>query len=298
MSSIAQGQSVTVIIPAHNEEQALPPTLGSLMAQNFAGQLRIVVVPNGCTDRTAQVARSFIEKARKHGFELLVAELAEGCKPKALNQGDVHAIPDSIRVYLDADIRLSRNAITAVTKELREGSGIHCAAPRIQVAPAKSWITRAYLKVWLNTPYIKNDVICGFYGVSAEGRRRWDKFPIIIADDKFTRMQFARHERKVAQDATMTIQYAEGLKELIKVRTRWTRGNIELRMVYPQLWKRDQGRYTRTVPHLLGKPTVWPCIPFFALIYACGWWIAFKTRKANLSTWERSNGSRAQLATS
>ncbi|HEV8377310.1 MAG TPA: glycosyltransferase [Tepidisphaeraceae bacterium] len=297
MSLNAQGQSVTVIIPAHNEEQALPPTLGSLMAQDFAGQLRIVVVPNGCDDRTAQVARSFIPKAQKRGFELVVAELSEGCKPKALNQGDVHAIPNSIRIYVDADIRLSRNAISAVARELREGSGTHCAAPRIQVAPAKSWVTRAYLKVWLNTPYIKNDVICGFYGVSAEGRRRWDKFPIIIADDKFTRMQFARHERKVAQDATMTIQYAEGLKELIKVRTRWTRGNIELAMVYPQLWKRDEGRYTRTVPHLLSKPTVWPCIPFFALVYAWGWWIAFKTRKANLSTWERSNGSRARLAT-
>jgi cellulose synthase/poly-beta-1,6-N-acetylglucosamine synthase-like glycosyltransferase len=297
MSSPMQRQSVTVIIPAHNEEQALPSTLTSLMDQDFAGHLRIVVVPNGCDDRTAEVARSFTAKARERGFELLVAELSEGCKPKALNHGDLQVIPDSIRIYLDADIRLSPNAISAVARELRDGTGIHCAAPRIQVAPAKSLITRAYLKVWLNTPYIRTDVICGFYGVSAEGRRRWDKFPIIIADDKFTRMQFARRERKVAQDATMTIQYAEGLSELIKVRTRWTRGNIELAMVYPQLWKRDEGRYTRTVPHLLSKPSVWPSIPVFGLVYAWGWWVAFKTRKANLSTWERSNGSRAALAT-
>src|SRR5213079_2999517 len=253
-SGLVSAQRVTVIIPAHNEEQAIRPTLNALMEQDFAGELRIVVVPNGCDDRTAEVARSFMVRAQVRGFELVVAELEEGCKPKALNHGDLQALPDSIRVYLDADIRLSPNAITAVARELREGSGIHCSAPRIEVAPAKSLVTRAYLKVWLNTPYIKTDVICGFYGVSAEGRRRWDKFPIIIADDKFTRMQFARHERRVAQDATMTIQYAEGLKELIKVRTRWTRGNIELAMVYPQLWKRDEGRYTRTVPHLLSKP--------------------------------------------
>src|SRR5438876_4352860 len=103
MSLNSQGQSVTIIIPAHNEEQALPPTLTSLMEQNFAGQLRIVVVPNGCDDRTAEVARSFSEKTKERGFELVVVELAEGCKPKALNQGDVQAIPDSIRVYLDAD---------------------------------------------------------------------------------------------------------------------------------------------------------------------------------------------------
>jgi len=295
-SGLTSTQRVTVIIPAHNEEQAIRPTLSALMEQDFSGQLRIVVVPNGCTDRTAEVARSFTPKAQERGFELVVAELDEGCKPKALNHGDLNAITDSIRIYLDADIRLSPNAITAVARELCEGGGIHCSAPRIQVAPAKSRVTRAYLKVWLNTPYIQNDVICGFYGVSAEGRRRWDKFPIIIADDKFTRMQFARHERRVAQDATMTIQYAEGLRELIKVRTRWTRGNIELGMVYPHLMRRDHGRYTRTLPHMLSKPTVWPSIPIFALVYISGWWAAFRTRKANLSTWERSNGSRAQLA--
>src|SRR5438093_526967 len=85
-SRSGQEQSVTVIIPAHNEEQAMPTTLSSLMEQDFAGHLRIVVVPNGCDDRTAQVARSFIAKAQERGFELLVAELTEGCKPKALNQ--------------------------------------------------------------------------------------------------------------------------------------------------------------------------------------------------------------------
>jgi len=287
----------SIIIPAHDEAQALPKTLACLMEQRFYGDLRIIVVPNGCSDDTAEIARSFIPMAEARGFELVVTELKEGSKPKALNQGDSHAFHDGIRVYLDADIRLSPNAIAAVARELRPGTGIHLCAPQISVAKPRSWMTRAYVKVWQSVPYIREDVICGLYAVSAEGRQRWSKFPIIIADDKFARMHFARHERKVARDATMTIQMPEGLRELIKCRTRWTRGNIELRMVYPELWQRDEGRLSRTIPHMLSHALLWPCIPVFALVYVAGGYAAFRTRYANLSTWERSNGARGILAT-
>jgi cellulose synthase/poly-beta-1,6-N-acetylglucosamine synthase-like glycosyltransferase len=290
-------QRVTVIIPAHDEAQAIPHCLNTLIEQDFQGRTRIVVVANGCSDGTADVARSFQGKAGERGIELLVAELREGCKPKALNQGDLLALPDSVRVYLDADIRLSTNAIAAVASQLQEGTGTHLCAPAVRVAPARSLVTRAYAKVWTSVPYIREDVICGFFAVSAEGRHRWDKWPVIIADDKFARMHFAPHERKVAKDATFTIQFAEGLRELIKVRTRWTRGNIELSMVYPHLMERDKGRLTRTLPTMLRDVRLWPCVPVFALVYTVGGFKAFRTRHANLTTWERSDGSRAALAT-
>lgn len=293
----ATRQRVTVIIPAHDEAQAIRPTLTHLLQQDFEGQLRIVVVPNGCKDDTAEIARSFRPGFRAQGRELLIVELPEGSKPKAINAGDALALPDSVRVYLDADIRLSPNAIRAVSARLQPGTGTHLCAPRIEVAAPRSLMTRAYVKVWHNVPYIHEDVICGLYAVSAEGRRRWDEYPIIIADDKFTRMHFERHERAVATEASMTIQMPEGLRELIKCRTRWTRGNIELGNVYPDLGRRDEGRYRRTIPHMLSHPTLWPSIPVFALVYIWGGLLAFRSRRANLSTWERSDTARAALAT-
>lgn len=294
-AAAAAAAAVSVIIPAHNEARVIRTTLEHLMRQDYAGRLQIIVVPNGCEDDTAATAASFAGEAARRGFELIVRELTEGCKPRALNEGDATAIEGAVRVYLDADIRLSPNAISAVARELAPGTGIHCCAPRIEVARPRSWASRAYVKVWLSVPYIRTDVICGFYGVSAEGRRRWGKFPHIIADDKFVRMHFARHERKVAADATMTIQYPEGLRDLIRCRTRWTRGNIELKATHPELMQRDEGRLTRTVPHMLLRPTLWPCIPVFALVYGWGGWVAFRTRKLNLSKWERTESARAAL---
>ena len=58
---------VTIIIPAHNESQAIRVTLSHLMQQEFDGKLRIAVVPNGCSDDTAEVARSFEEQADAQG---------------------------------------------------------------------------------------------------------------------------------------------------------------------------------------------------------------------------------------
>lgn len=46
---------VAVIIPALNEEQSLGPVLASLPAGLYT---QVVVVDNGSTDRTAEVARA------------------------------------------------------------------------------------------------------------------------------------------------------------------------------------------------------------------------------------------------
>ncbi|MFF2032137.1 glycosyltransferase [Arthrobacter sp. NPDC058192] len=48
--------TVTVLIPAHNEEASLPSTIASLRAQSHSPE-RIIVVADNCTDSTADIAR-------------------------------------------------------------------------------------------------------------------------------------------------------------------------------------------------------------------------------------------------
>ncbi len=47
----------SIVIPALNEEAALPQCLASVTGQAFDGAFEMVVVDNGSTDRTAEVAR-------------------------------------------------------------------------------------------------------------------------------------------------------------------------------------------------------------------------------------------------
>jgi glycosyltransferase involved in cell wall biosynthesis len=49
----------SVVVPAFNEAAYLRQTLESLRAQDFAGEVEVVVVDNDSVDRTAEIARSY-----------------------------------------------------------------------------------------------------------------------------------------------------------------------------------------------------------------------------------------------
>jgi glycosyltransferase involved in cell wall biosynthesis len=56
---------IWVVLPAYNEEQALPPLLDSLI-ENLTDERRdftIMVVNDGSKDRTGEVAESYAKKA-------------------------------------------------------------------------------------------------------------------------------------------------------------------------------------------------------------------------------------------
>src|SRR4030042_1435122 len=48
---------ISVIIPARNEARLIAGTLKSLQKQSYTGDYEVVVVDNGSTDNTAEVAR-------------------------------------------------------------------------------------------------------------------------------------------------------------------------------------------------------------------------------------------------
>jgi peptidoglycan/xylan/chitin deacetylase (PgdA/CDA1 family) len=50
-------RTVSIVVPAYNEAELLPGCLASLLAQDYAGPIEILVVDNASTDGTADVAR-------------------------------------------------------------------------------------------------------------------------------------------------------------------------------------------------------------------------------------------------
>ena len=54
----------SVVIPAHDEERGIARTLRSLEGGFAPGDLEIVVVCNGCTDRTAETVRATFPHVR------------------------------------------------------------------------------------------------------------------------------------------------------------------------------------------------------------------------------------------
>lgn len=99
--------SVTVVVPARNEADVIGKSIGSLLAQDYPGVLRIVLVDDESDDGTAKIARALDDGAK---LSVLSGERRPpGWTGKlwAMSQGIAHANANGAPDYLwftDADI--------------------------------------------------------------------------------------------------------------------------------------------------------------------------------------------------
>jgi glycosyltransferase involved in cell wall biosynthesis len=225
---------LSVIIPASNEAGYIGACLTSLFAsQPVPGGAEVIVVANGCHDDTADVARATHDLADKAGWGLTVTELAKGGKPGALNAGDAVA-QGEMRLYLDADVRVSFALMAQLVAALSVEKARYATGTAV-IPTAKSAVTRAYARFWQKLPFA-NSVAPGYglFAVNAPGRRRWDKFPDIISDDTYVRLQF-RPDERIGCPATYSWPMIEGFSALVRVRRRQDQGVAEILEHHPLL---------------------------------------------------------------
>ena len=277
----------SVVIPAYNEEGVIGACLESLLADYKHGEFEVVVVANGCTDKTVEIALGFGDPVR-------VIELAEGNKAKALNRGDSEATGFP-RMYVDADIRVSTAALRAVASVLKTEGGILLAAPRgIVDNEDRSLLVRAFLKVWTHLPYFQEGPIgAGFFAFSREGRQRFGAFPDIIADDGYARLMVAPHERACVSSSTFTITPPRSLAAILGVMTRVRAGSIQLREEFPELLRNESASTGNSLQAIASQPSLWPYAPVYLAVVGLSWLQAFRKIRANrVHVWERDETSR------
>lgn len=101
--------TVTVLIPAHNEEASLPATITSLLAQSHRPG-RVIVIADNCTDATADLARHA-------GVEVFETIGNSQKKAGALNQALRELLPgqgdNDVVMVMDADTRLDAGFVEA-----------------------------------------------------------------------------------------------------------------------------------------------------------------------------------------
>jgi glycosyltransferase involved in cell wall biosynthesis len=84
---------VSIVVAAHNEEQLLPRCLGSIAQLTGPQRVEVIVVDNGSTDRTVEIAEA-------HGARVVREETLGAVHAKAAG---VHAARGAIVAILDAD---------------------------------------------------------------------------------------------------------------------------------------------------------------------------------------------------
>jgi glycosyltransferase involved in cell wall biosynthesis len=279
--------TVGIIIPAHNEERALERTLRALAAQDYTGEVEVVVAANGCSDGTTAVAHASASLLPP-GWTLTVIERARAEKWRALNAADARVKGD-VRVYLDADIALDPSAIRELVAALGV-DGPYLVQPRIAVAANEALGVSSFVKIWSSLPYVRNEVLgVGCYAVNAQGRTQWGGFPPFGADDTFVRLRFGSDQKRVVHSAMMTVFFPTSLLELVRVRARWCRLGREVRRAEEALPESERGRSRRAIAYLAKRPRLWLDGAIFSMIWVCAVLLSFAPTKA--SSWARASSS-------
>ena len=93
---------MAVLIPAYNEEKVIERTIRAALRSSYRN-LRVIVIDDGSTDTTLEVARSSFPQEEASGRLLILTKPNAG-KAEALNFGLNHLDPDEeIFVGIDAD---------------------------------------------------------------------------------------------------------------------------------------------------------------------------------------------------
>ncbi len=118
---------VTAVIPARDEAEGVGETIGSLLRQDYAGELSIVLVDDQSTDGTADVARRAAQEAGAADRLTILsgAVLPEGWTGKlwAVKQGVdfAEASAPAHLLLTDADIVYERDALSRLAAKAEHG---------------------------------------------------------------------------------------------------------------------------------------------------------------------------------
>ncbi len=259
--------SVSVIVPAYNEEKVIVKTITSLLTQRYPGELEIVVVDDGSPDSTYEIA----EHAYAGHPQVAVYTKPNGGKASALDFGIARARGEIV-IGLDADTVFLPNTTAELVAPLADPR-VGAVAGNAKVGNRVNIVTQ-----WQAVEYVTSQNLdrrafslldCITVVPGAVGA--WRRALVLevggfsddtLAEDQDLTLEIRRRGHSVAY-ADRAIAYTEApdtLRGLAKQRFRWSFGTLQC------MWK-HRDAFLRPRYGTLGMvamPNVW----LFQLVFA------------------------------
>ncbi len=225
---------VSLIFPAYNEEKLIGKTIERAITQDYNGELEIVIIDDGSTDATYEIAKKYGEE--NSNVKIYRHERNKG-KPEALNTGFAKATGE-ISIFSDSDSHLDSDLVSRMIP--------HFNNPKIGMVSGMVVIDNEVnnLTKLQQIEYLYNQEIVRFCQNVHQG--------VLICPGAATaiRTQIGRDipstERTVTEDSDFTFEVAkagwmitqepeaisrteapENWKELIEQRKRWLYGVLQ-----------------------------------------------------------------------
>ena len=225
--------SVSVVVPAYNEENSIRNTVSAILNSDYYN-FEVIVVDNNSTDKTRDVLKTFEGDER---FKV-VKEKKQG-KYNALNKG-FRIANGKIVVAIDADTLLSTDAISKMVSYFTK-EDIVSVAGNIKVGNPINTLTRLqtieYI-VGLNLDRRAFDLF-GSVPVVPGAFGAWRRDEVLkaggytgdtLTEDADLAIKLLRNGKKIvyADDAVGYTEAPVKVKQLLKQRERWTFGILQI----------------------------------------------------------------------
>lgn len=246
---------VTILVAAYNEEDHIGETLASIFEQQYPGNVEIIVIDDGSTDKTADVVKMIAdETTRVENRRIVLLSLGKnGGKSNALNRGLEKASHDII-VTLDADTFLFQESLERLIINLVDGPGNTAAiAGTVLVRNSRDTIL-ARLQEWdyfLGISVVKR--IQSLYQGTLVAQGAFSAYrksaiaeaggwPDTVGEDIVLTWAFHELNYRVgyAENAFAFTRVPETYRQLFRQRRRWARGLIEAFKHHPRILVRPR----------------------------------------------------------
>jgi cellulose synthase/poly-beta-1,6-N-acetylglucosamine synthase-like glycosyltransferase/peptidoglycan/xylan/chitin deacetylase (PgdA/CDA1 family) len=229
--------TVSVLIPAFNEEKVIVKTIEQILASDYA-DLEILVIDDGSADHTAYIVRSYFSAEKR----VSLLSIANGGKANALNIGLKTATSDIV-VALDADTQFNADTIGKLTRWFTDPT-IGAVAGNAKVGNRVNMITRWQALEYIVAQNLERralsalDTLTVVPGAVGAWRRKvlleLGGFPAdTLAEDQDLTIAIQTAGYRVQFDST-AIAWTEApatVRGLAKQRFRWAYGTLQC------LWK-------------------------------------------------------------
>ena len=229
--------TVSVLIPAYNEEESIVETLEAVLKSNYP-LLEVIAVDDGSTDQTSHR----LQAAFHADPRVRILRQPNRGKPAALDLGLAEA-KGEIVITIDADTTIDSEAISKLVRHFADPN-TGAVAGNVKVGNRNSWLTR-----WQALEYITSQnlekrafdllncipVVPGAIGAwrAQAVRDCGGHSPDTLAEDTDLTITLRRRGWRILYDeeAIARTQAPESASALIRQRFRWTFGTMQA------LWK-------------------------------------------------------------
>jgi cellulose synthase/poly-beta-1,6-N-acetylglucosamine synthase-like glycosyltransferase len=249
---IQQWPLVTIVVPAHNEEKVIKRCIEAILEIDYPKK-EIIVVDDGSTDRTYQLATAYSSK----GVKVLRRQNAGG-KSGALNTG-ILVSSGEIIVTCDADSMIARTALRKIVSRFQDQT-ISAVAGNVKVLNRTNLVTKCQALEYIVNENIYRRVFDIFGvvpvvpGPLASFRKQslkeigfYDKDTLTEDFDITVKLLKTKRVVQALSDAVVYTEAPSTWRDFIKQRIRWNRGTFQTIIKHRNVFGNPRFGYLRNL---------------------------------------------------